>query len=78
VEQQVSAVPSPCLPTLTDGQRKVALLVARGLTNIEVGEALHLSPHTVDTHLRNIFQRLEINRRAALAHIVATECGPMA
>jgi DNA-binding CsgD family transcriptional regulator len=68
--------PPPCLPTLTDGQRKVALLVAQGLTNIEVGKSLHLSPHTVDTHLRNIFQRLEINRRAALAHIVATECAP--
>jgi DNA-binding CsgD family transcriptional regulator len=75
---EAANAPSPCLPTLTDGQRKVALLVARGLTNIEVGEVLHLSPHTVDTHLRNIFQRLEINRRAALAHIVAMECGPIA
>jgi DNA-binding CsgD family transcriptional regulator len=77
--EPVAVVPPPrCLPALTDGQRKVALLVAQGLTNIEVGRDLHLSPHTVDTHLRNIFQRLQINRRAALANIVARECGPMA
>jgi DNA-binding CsgD family transcriptional regulator/tetratricopeptide (TPR) repeat protein len=76
--EPVAGPPQRCLPALTDGQRKVALLVARGLTNIEVGKALHLSPHTVDTHLRNIFQRLQISRRAALATIVATECGPMA
>jgi DNA-binding CsgD family transcriptional regulator/tetratricopeptide (TPR) repeat protein len=76
VVRPVEVVPAPCLPALTDGQRKVALLVGEGLTNIEVARALHLSPHTVDTHLRNIFQRLEISRRAALATIVARECGP--
>jgi DNA-binding NarL/FixJ family response regulator len=45
--------------------------VAEGLTNREVGRRLHISPHTVNTHLRHVFQKLSVSTRAELAGKVA-------
>jgi DNA-binding CsgD family transcriptional regulator len=56
---------------LTDSERGVADLVAHGLTNRQVGERLFVSPHTVDAHLRHIFNKLGIRSRVELARIVA-------
>jgi DNA-binding CsgD family transcriptional regulator len=52
----------------------VALLVAEGLTNVEVAAKLFLSKHTVDSHLRKIFAKLDLKRRVELARLVAREC----
>jgi DNA-binding CsgD family transcriptional regulator len=70
-----TAGPSSFLPQLSTAERRVALLVAKGQTNIEVAEHLFLSRHTVDSHLRKIFHKLEINRRVELASLVAREYG---
>jgi len=48
----------------------VARLVAEGLTNGEIAERLVVSPRTVTTHLDNIYTRLNISGRAALARYV--------
>lgn len=56
--------------SLTDTERAVALLVAEGLTNREVGRRLFVSPHTVNTHLRHIFGKLGISSRAGLSALV--------
>ncbi|HUE27337.1 MAG TPA: LuxR C-terminal-related transcriptional regulator, partial [Solirubrobacteraceae bacterium] len=56
---------------MTDSELAVARLVAQGLTNREVSEQLFVSPHTVSSHLRSIFAKLEINSRLALARIAA-------
>jgi DNA-binding CsgD family transcriptional regulator len=56
---------------LTDSELAVARRVAQGLTNREVAEQLFVSPHTVSSHLRSIFAKLEINSRMALARIAA-------
>jgi DNA-binding CsgD family transcriptional regulator len=56
---------------MTDSELPVARLVAQGLTNREVAEQLFVSPHTVSSHLRSIFAKLEINSRLALARIAA-------
>jgi ATP/maltotriose-dependent transcriptional regulator MalT len=63
-----------CLPQLTPAERRVALAVAAGRTNIEVAAGLFLSRHTVDSHLRKIFEKLGVNRRVDLATLVAREC----
>jgi len=68
----------PCLPQLSPAERKVAVQVGVGLTNSEVAEILFISRHTVDAHLRNIFAKLGVRRRAELAAMVARECGPPA
>jgi DNA-binding CsgD family transcriptional regulator len=67
--------PPLCLPQLSPAERPVALAVARGLTNIEAARELYLSRHTVDSHLRKIFNKLGVSRRAELAALVARECG---
>jgi len=45
--------------------------VVRGLTNREVAEWLFVSPHTVSTHLRHVFEKLKLNSRVELASVAA-------
>lgn len=56
--------------SLTQSELRVARLVARGLTNREVAAKLHLSPHTVDSHLRHSFVKLGITSRVDLTRLV--------
>jgi DNA-binding NarL/FixJ family response regulator len=51
---------------LTSREREIVVLVARGLSNREVAEALGVQASTVDTHLRHIYPKLEINSRVEL------------
>ncbi|MDP1821358.1 MAG: AAA family ATPase [Acidimicrobiales bacterium] len=62
--------------SLTTTERSVSCLVAEGLTNREVARRLHLSPHTVNSHLRHVFQKLQVSNRTALAARVLREDGP--
>ena len=57
---------------MTKSELAVAELVANGLTNRETGERLFISPHTVNTHLRQVFAKLEVNSRVDLTRL-ATE-----
>jgi DNA-binding CsgD family transcriptional regulator len=57
--------------SLTDAERRVALTVAEGRTNLEAAATLHLSRHTVDFHLRHIFRKLNLVSRVELAWSVA-------
>lgn len=59
------------LASLSAREREVAQLVGEGLTNDEIGKRLHISGRTVSTHLANIYGRLDIHSRAALATFVA-------
>lgn len=54
---------------MTDSELGVARLVAQGLTNREVAERLNVSPHTVSSHLRRVFAKLDINSRVALTRL---------
>ena len=56
--------------SLTDSELKVVSLIAAGVTNRDVAAQLHLSPHTVKTHIRNAFAKLDINSRADLTRFV--------
>jgi DNA-binding CsgD family transcriptional regulator len=53
--------------SLTDSELKVINLIAEGATNRDVATELHLSPHTVKTHVHNAFAKLGITSRAQLA-----------
>ncbi|GAA0253848.1 ATP-binding protein [Cryptosporangium japonicum] len=68
---RVPAGTGPELRRLSPKEFAVALLVADGLTNHQVGSRLHISSHTVDSHLRNIFRKLEIRSRVDLTRLVA-------
>jgi len=58
--------------SLTDAELSLVELVARGLTNREAAAKLYLSPHTVDSHLRHIFRKLDIRSRVELARLSAS------
>jgi DNA-binding CsgD family transcriptional regulator len=53
--------------SLTDSELKVINLIAQGATNRDVATQLHLSVHTVKTHVHNAFAKLGINSREQLA-----------
>jgi DNA-binding CsgD family transcriptional regulator len=57
--------------SLTECERALAVLVADGMTNRQLAEHLFISRHTVDSHLRHIFRKLDINSRVGLARLVA-------
>jgi DNA-binding CsgD family transcriptional regulator len=53
--------------SLTKSERALAELVAEGLTNRAVGKRLFISPHTVNSHLRHAFQKLDVSTRTGPA-----------
>ncbi|WP_328538883.1 response regulator transcription factor [Streptomyces sp. NBC_00344] len=59
---------------LSDRERQVLALVARGLNNTEIAESLGLSPLTAKTHVSRIMGRLDARDRAQLV-IIAYESG---
>jgi len=60
---------SPTYPYgLTGREIEVLRLVARGLSDAQVAEALVISPRTVNAHLRSIYSKLNITSRNAATH----------
>jgi len=53
--------------SLAPQEERVLALVAEGLTNKEIAVAMHLSDKTVKNYLSNMFQKLQISRRAQAA-----------
>lgn len=56
---------------LTAKQCEVAELVARGLTNKQIAESLHIAVSTAETHVKHILAKLDVPRRAAIGHAAA-------
>jgi DNA-binding CsgD family transcriptional regulator len=51
---------------LTSAERRIADLAAEGLTNRLIAQRLFVTPPTVETHLRHVFQKLDIRSRNEL------------
>jgi DNA-binding NarL/FixJ family response regulator len=62
---------TPTSPSNVEGlsprETEVLVLVAKGMTNREIGENLHIAENTVKNHLRNILEKLQLNNRAQAA-----------
>ena len=56
--------------TLTDREREVAELAAKGMHNAEIAGILHISENTVKHHLKNAFQKMNIDRRSRLVEML--------
>ncbi|MEJ2856004.1 MULTISPECIES: response regulator transcription factor [unclassified Saccharothrix] len=58
--------PQPLTP-LTDREEEVALTVARGLTNAEIADELHVSLSTVKFHLASLMNKISARNRVQIA-----------
>jgi DNA-binding NarL/FixJ family response regulator len=70
--------PSPSaakhLEELTEREQEVLALVARGLSNAEIGRELFISPATAKTHVGRVMMKLDAHDRAELV-VIAYETG---
>ncbi|MBI5602702.1 MAG: hypothetical protein HY879_05045 [Deltaproteobacteria bacterium] len=55
---------------LTRREIAIAHCVSQGLTNDEIGERLYISRFTVETHLKNIFDKTKVKNRTSLAGLL--------
>lgn len=55
---------------MTRREQEIIGLIADGLSNKEIARQLHVSPHTVKSHVRNILEKLALHSRLQLAAYV--------
>jgi DNA-binding NarL/FixJ family response regulator len=56
-----------CEPVkLSEREQEIITLIAEGYTNTGIAEKLFLSPHTVNTHRKNIMQKLGVKNTASV------------
>lgn len=68
--------PASDLAILSAQERRVLALVADGLTNKQIGEQLTLSENTVKNYLVNVFEKLQVKRRAQAAALYVQQTKP--
>jgi DNA-binding NarL/FixJ family response regulator len=71
---QASTLPKEIFPSLTEREREILQLIARGQSNGEVAHELSLSPKTIYNYVSNILSKLQVADRAQ-AIIRAREAG---
>jgi DNA-binding NarL/FixJ family response regulator len=78
VISQFARLPQPSPPKeledLTSREMEVFRLIARGLSNVEIGEQLFISDTTVKTHVTHVFQKLNLRDRVQ-AVVLAYQAG---
>jgi DNA-binding NarL/FixJ family response regulator len=62
------------LDRLTEREREVAIAIALGKSNAEIGRDLYMSVATVKAHVSHIFEKLELNNRVQIA-LLAHDAG---
>ncbi|MGQ9729568.1 MAG: response regulator transcription factor, partial [Candidatus Fervidibacter sp.] len=65
--QIFNSLPDEPIRTLTEKERQILILIAKGLTNKEIAKQLGLSLQTVKTHVSHILQKLKVKSRAEAA-----------
>jgi DNA-binding CsgD family transcriptional regulator len=57
---------------LTESESRVAQIAALGVSNLEISRTLELSLNTVKTHLRRIYQKLNVHRQGELVALLGS------
>ena len=63
-QKQVDRTSRVARERLSDREREILKMVALGYTSTEIGERLHISGQTVNTHIRNIYHKIQVKNRA--------------
>jgi DNA-binding NarL/FixJ family response regulator len=58
------------MDTLTRKERQIAILLAQGMTNMEIAQRLGSSPFTVRNQLKVIIRKLELKNRTQVAYLI--------
>lgn len=58
---------------LTPSELRVARMAAAGKTNREIAQILVVTPKTVETHLRHVYQKLDVAKRAELGGVLSAD-----
>lgn len=53
--------------SLTSREKEILILVAKGLTNRQIGEHLFITENTVKNHVKSLFSKLKVENRVQLA-----------
>lgn len=64
---RVDPLSGPGHSSLTAAEQRIVELVCQGLSNLEIATRLYTSPETVRWHLKNVFRKLDVSSRTALA-----------
>ena len=62
--------PDPELDVLTAREVEVLTLIARGYTTSTISTKLVISPYTVNTHIRHIYEKMQIHKRSELLNYI--------
>ena len=62
-----NGTPAQPIAPLTDREEQVLLTVARGRTNSEIADELHISLNTVKSHLASLMTKLDARNRVEIA-----------
>lgn len=66
---QPSQISLKSIPRLTKREKEILKMIAEGKTSIDIGERLFISTATVETHRRNLMQKLEVKNVAMLIKV---------
>ncbi|EDO1767221.1 helix-turn-helix transcriptional regulator [Escherichia coli] len=55
--------------SLTNKEKTICEMVSVGMTNQEISQQLQRSIHTINTHIKNIFQKNKISNRTQLCYL---------
>jgi len=67
IQPQTTDEPSPTTDNLSTAEKRVMRLVGQGLDNAAIAQSLNLSPNTIKTHIRHIFEKLHVSDRTQAA-----------
>ncbi len=70
---QTPSSPNPTMDALSRREQEIVQLIAQGKVAKEIAEQLHLSPHTVYTHRKNIMKKLQLKNASELVLYAANQ-----
>ena len=67
--------PNETEPAITRREREILYMIVSGRTNSEIANELYISPHTVKTHIYNLYRKIEVPNRLTAALWAAKQQG---